>query len=383
MLRKRVFALSAMLGATLLFSSVVNAEQNVAIDRPYSVSTGILEGWTGLNNGVTDSDSGPGCFATTNGDDFPKHVTIDLQHPHSINRIAVHSSANGNTRGIIISCSLDGEEFEELREFIFPQGEPLTLNHRFNDRPAQFVRVTFTNTWGGGLGGDNTIFVREVEVFGTPTGEAPAARPMPAPEGDALVRTRDLRLFRRWGLNSDGPLEITVLGDSFANGGDESWPQRVAERLQYARPDDAEVALELMGDEGLNPSRAIDYVAQIAENEPDVALVTFGTDAKGISRRGFREALTKLLDRLLTETDALVVLIGPAVDSEEQVEIGRQVLDEMELIANLFGLPLLRTEAALLAENLSIADLRNDDGGLTEKSRDVVTTSLLELLLLP
>ncbi len=366
-----------------LLVDVAVAQENVARDRPYEVSTGVMGGWTGLVDGVADSDSAPGCFATDDADDFPKTVTIDLQRPCNINRIAVHNSGNGNTRGIIISISEDGTDYEKLREFIFPQGEPITLNHRFNDRPAQFVRVEFTNTWGGGLGGDNTIFCREIEVFGSPTGGAPVIEPMAEPEGEALIATRDIRLFRRWALRDSRRLSMAVLGDSFASCEEETWPQRVADRLVFARPDEAEVTVTAMTDRNLQPNPGSGYVSLTEEAEPDVVLVTFGTDLEHWNSGSFRSGLAGLVNRLLEETDALVVLVGPAVSDADRTDIGRRALDEMEKLADLLSLPVVRTEAALLQNGLTVDQIRDDEGALTEQALSVIANSVLELLLEP
>lgn len=369
------------LALVVLAADLAMAQQNVARGRPYRCSADVMDGWTGLVDGVLDSDSAPGCFATGNGADFPKSVTIDLQRPCNISRVAVHNSANGNTRGIIIYCSDDGMHYEKLREFIFPQGEPLTLNHRFNDRPAQFVRVEFTNTWGGGLGGDNTIFCREVEVFGSPTGGAPVTEPMTQPTGDALIETRDLRLFRRWALDDDRRLTIAVIGDSLASCDEGTWPQIVAERLALVRPDEAEVSVTAMTEEGLEPGPGLGYVSLTAEAEPDVILVTFGTDLQEWDGVSFRAGLSGLVNRLLEETDALVVLVGPAIGDADRVDIGRRALEEIEKLANMLSLPAVRTEAALLQDGLSI--IRTPEGDLMTEARDVIATSVLELLLQP
>ncbi len=380
--RRGIGWLTALVMMALLVD-VAAAQQNVASGRPFQCSSDVMDGWTGLVDGVTDSDSAPGCFATGNDDQFPKSVTIDLQRPCSINRVAVHNSANGNTRGIVISCSEDGADYEQLREFIFPQGEPLTLNHRFNDRPAQFVRVEFTNTWGGGLGGDNTIFCREIEVFGSPTGAAPVLQPMSEPNGDPLVTTRDLRLFRRWALEADGQLTLAVLGDSLASCGEETWPQMVAERLAHARPDGAEVSVTAMTEEGLEPGPTSGYVSLTEEAEPDVVLVTFGTDLDRWDGARFRSGLAELVNRLLKDTDALIVLVGPAAGDAERLDIGRRALDEIERLANLVSLPVVRTEAALLQDGMTVDQIRDEDGMLTEQAREVLATSVLELLLEP
>jgi hypothetical protein len=381
-IRRGIGSLAPLLLVGLL-AEVGVAQQNVAQGRPFECSTDVMGGWTGLVDGVVDSDSAPGCFATSNDNEFPKSVTIDLQRPCSINRVTVHNSANGNTRGIAIYCSEDGEDYELLREFIFPESDPLALNHRFNDRPAQFVRVEFTNTWGGGLGGDNTIFCREIEVFGSPTGDTPVVRPMSEPEGDPLVTTRELRLFRRWALGGNGELTLALLGDSLASCEEQTWPQTVAEDLALARPEEADVSVTAMTEQGLRPSPGSGYVGLTEEADPDVLLVTFGTDLDEWDAADFRRGLAGLVNRLIEETDALIVLVGPAVSDSEHLDIGRRALQEMERLADLLSLPLLRTEAAMVQEGLSADEIRDDDGALTEDARGVLAASVLELLLQP
>jgi len=382
----RTRAVAGRAGVVLLALVAIGAaaaQQNVALNRPYICGTDIMGGWTGLVDGVTDSDSGPGCFATADEPDFPKAVTIDLQRPCGINRIAVHSSTNGNTRGIIIYCSQDGVRFEKLREFIFPQAQAITLNHRFNDRPAQFVRVEFTNTWRGGLGGDNVIFVREVEVFGNPTGAAPVVAPPPQPIGDAFVYTRDLRLFRRWAVQGDRPLSIAAFGDSLATCGEGSWPATVAERLRFARPDGGEVTVTDFSHPGMTPDAGTGDITHAIDAEPDVVLVSFGTDMVRWDGEAFRAGLSGVVGRLLAETDALVILIGPAPGTGELIDVARRALEEMERTADVLRVPMLRTEVLMLQEGLSAEDVIGDRGELSEEARLLIATSVLELLLQP
>lgn len=370
-------------GALMVLAGVACAEQNVALHRPYVCSVDVMDGWTGLVDGVTDSDSGPGCFATSNDVQFPKTVTIDLERPCTINRIAVHNSTNGNTRGIAIFCSEDGQHFEKLREFIFPQAQALTLNHRFQDRPAQFVRIEFANTWGGGLGGDGVIFVREVEVFGEPTGEGLALPPMLQPTGDPLVPTRELRLFRRWALPSTAPLTIVTFGDSLMLCDEGSWTQALAERLRSARPEGAQVSVVPVAHAGMTPDAGSGDVAQAIDAAPDLVLVSFGTDLAHWEPDAFRGGLAAAVGRLLAETDALVVLVGPVAGEAQTVDTARRALRELEGISGLLGVPLLRTEAALLAEGLSGADVIDAEGRLSPEAQGLLVASLLQLLVEP
>ena len=79
--RARIGAPAAVV-LTLLMVGAASGQNNVARDRPFRCSDEVMDGWTGLVDGVTDSDSAPGCFATGNGNEFPKTVTIDLQRVH-------------------------------------------------------------------------------------------------------------------------------------------------------------------------------------------------------------------------------------------------------------------------------------------------------------
>lgn len=151
---------------------------NLALNRPYTANCGILPGWDGLVDGTKNSDEPPDCFATDDSRDFPKTIVIDLGATCQLTRIVVHNSANGNTKQVVVSLSADGKTYEKLREYIFPSAKYLPLVHSFAPRKARFVQLSFTDTWGGGAGGDNIIYLREVEVYGKRFG-ATQASPWP------------------------------------------------------------------------------------------------------------------------------------------------------------------------------------------------------------
>ena len=88
-----------------------------------------------------------------------------------------------------------------------------------------------------------------------------------------------------------------------------------------------------------------------------------------------------MLLRLLSETDALVVLVGPAVSEVEHLATGRRALAEMETLSGLLSLPLVRTEAALLREGVSAEEIADEDGSISEGARGVIADAVLELLL--
>lgn len=382
------------IGLLVLIATGACAQQNVALTQPYICSVEVLSGWTGLVDGVIDSDGGPGCFATVDDPAFPKLVTIDLQRPCAINRIAVHNSANGNTRHITISISADGRRFEQLREFIFPNNQAMALNHRFGDRRAQFVRIGLLDSWGGGLGGDNCIFMREVEVFGSPTGEPGVRPPAAEPTGDPLVRTRSLRLFERYALQSERQLKIVVMGDSLAAGGEGTWPALLKDLLDQERPEGAETLVVTASEPGLDAVGALGQIMDTAiAADPDLLVVTLGTDSEGYLPAGLRGDLAMLLERLAEETGGLVVVMGPAPDPEdaETLDSVRAVANELENTALFMDLPMLRTERALLVAGVPIWEKAPADGGnaeaparaLTEDARRVIAEKLMQLLTQP
>ena len=384
---------ASLAAATLLAAGVGLAQQNLALNQPFTCSSNILSGWTGLVDGVKDSDSGPGCFATSNDPGFPKYTIIDLQIPCMISRIAVYSSANGNTREVTIAVSADGENYEVLRDYIFPGGKAMTLNHNFAARPrrAQFVRIGLLNSWGGGLGGDNCIFLREVEVYGAPTGGRPVVTPPTVPMGVSLITSRSLRMFRKYCLEAERDCRIIVIGDSFAGRGEELWPRRLLSKLEAERPAAAQTELIVYCAEGLGPGDASTILLDDAVREsPDAVLFSFGMDLTDWDQQQFRSDLAKLTREMLEQTSGLVVLVAPPPAKEnapgpenDLLSVRRRAAWEFEQIARFHGLPMLRTEAALRAAEAPMEELIGEDGNLLARGHQVVADRLFELLMQP
>ncbi len=368
-------------------------ETSLVLEKPYKCSTQVLSGWTGLVDGVTDSDGGPGCFATVNDPKFPKYMVIDLQRPCKIKRIAVHNSANGNTRHITIAVSGTGQDFEQIREFIFPNGQAMTLNQRFGEnleRRAQFVRIGVLDSWGGGLGGDHGVFLREVEVFGTPTGEAGVDAPASEPTGEALMRTRALRLFKHYALDAERELKVMTVGDSLASGGEGSWAAQAVQRLVDSRTGGS-VELVTLAEEGADPTAVLIHkLDEIIEAAPDVVVLSFGTDSVSYLPGTVRRDLAELLERLSDEMTSLLVLLGPVPDNtdEEALDAVRGMATELEQAARLLGLPMVRAERALLDAGVATA-FETDAGevdvppALSEDARRTIADAFVELLTRP
>ena len=336
---------------------------NLAVNRPYASSGPTLSGWTGLVDGEKDSDSAPGCFATGNEASFPKYVVIDLGADCTITKVVVYNSGDGNTRTVSLSASLDGVNYKKLRDpdFIFADRDPLMLSVAFQQpRQAHYVRLTFLDTWSKGLGGDNCLFVREVEVFGT-RGEEKEDNPFAFATGQApLVTNRSVDVFRRYCLDNRGDMRVTVVGDYFIGGSDEDthWARQAAEELAKLHPDKKITMTAVGGSEG-----AISYALDWAKDHrgalaPDLIILAYGAQAAsvGADLGEFRGKYQGLVNELVENTQALVVVVTPppflqdksmAWFSKTQGHSTRPYAWMAEQVALSRGLPLVRSAAVL------------------------------------
>lgn len=340
-----------------------SAPVNLALNRPYASSCPTLPGWTGLVDGEKDSDSAPGCFATRAEDGFPKYVVLDLGADCLVSKVVVYNSGNGNNRTVALSSSLDGVNYKKLRDpdFIFTDRDPLALSVAFGQpRPVHYVRVTFLDTWKKGLGGDNCMFLREIEVFGT-RGEEKAENPFAFASGQAPSESyRALDIFRRYCLERPDPMKITVLGDYFISGDDADthWVRQLAEELVKLYPDKPITLTAVGGSEG-----AISYGVDWAKNHrgvlaPDLVLLAYGAQAASVDadQGEFRAKYQALLSELSDNTQALVIAITPppflqdptlAWSSKTAGRSTRGYAWQVEQVALSRGVPLVRSAAVL------------------------------------
>lgn len=339
------------------------APVNLALNRPFASSGTTLPGWNGLVDGEKDSDSAPGCFATSNDKDFPKFVVIDLGGDCSISKVVVYNSGNGNTRTISLSSSIDGVNYKKLRDpdFIFADRDPIALSVAFQQpRTAQYIRVSFVDTWKKGLGGDNCMFLREVEVFGT-RGDEKEDNPFAFAADQAPCATnRSVDIFRRYCLDNGDAIKITVVGDYFigATDDDTQWIRQAAEELAKLYPEKKITLSAVGGSEG-----AISYGIEWAKDHrgalaPDLIILAYGSQAASVSadQSEFRSKYQALVNELTDNTQALVVAITPppflqndklALASRTQGHSTRAYGWQVEQVALSRGLPLVRTTAVL------------------------------------
>lgn len=124
-------------------------------------------GWdTGLTDGSL-APSPPNCYATSNTEQFPKHVTIDLKQPRTINLVRVAVPEIGSTKTIAVSISSDGTTFREVGRHVFPLGKAELAAVSFPDAEAQFIRLTYLDHHAQLAGNfPNTFaFTSEVEAY--------------------------------------------------------------------------------------------------------------------------------------------------------------------------------------------------------------------------
>ena len=294
------------------------AEENLALNRPYSCNAPNRAGWSGLVDGLRDSDQPPACFATDGGPQFPKHVVLDLGAVCNLFRIEVLNSLNGNTKTVEIYAGDDGEKFVLLRSYVFPNRQLQTLKHVFPARPARYVKIAFRDTYGGGLGGDDYMYLREVEVWGIRQGGV-----APPVAGSPPTTARWLRLFRHYVLESQAEVTIAVLGDCSAlAAASEAEPSafpdilvsmlREGFRAPSGGEDNKSFRLENLATEHGTASSALRELDGLAPVDPDIVIVSLGLVDSLHWREGeFRRDLGELAQRLSNETHAAIILVVP------------------------------------------------------------------------
>lgn len=124
----------------------------------------------GWNTGLTDgswASYAPNCYATSNTDSFPKHVTLDLKQPQMLNLIRLGAPEIGSTKTVSVSLSTDGKTFHEVGKHTFTLAKAERAAVTFPDAEARYVRLTYLDHHTELAGGfPNTFaFTTEVEAY--------------------------------------------------------------------------------------------------------------------------------------------------------------------------------------------------------------------------
>lgn len=149
----------------------VDAElsNNFAKGCPSTSSDPNPYGWdTGLTDGSWASYA-PNCYATSNTDRFPKHVTIDLKQLRTLNLILIGAPEIGSTKTVAISVGTDGHTFREVGKHVFPIAKATRASISFPETEAQYIRLTYIDNYEQQAGNfPNTFaFTSEVETYRT------------------------------------------------------------------------------------------------------------------------------------------------------------------------------------------------------------------------
>ncbi len=387
-----------MLMLAVAVGGQASAAENLAYNKQYQCSTELLLGWTGLTDGVKDSDQPPACFATDNSPRFPKEVIIDLQRPYQVSKIVVHNSLNGNTRHIGVSISEDLETFEPLREYIFPASQVQPLIHSFAPRSARYVKITLHDTWRRGVKGENCLFLREVEVYGAgPAGVQPGPSAEQilrlAATGPPLVVPHSVQIFRRYCLQSQPGILVGILGDSFAVSDGENQRHWADLFVQQLKDDDDFPQLEVrnLATAHQDPHQGAELLDQLLETEtPDMLIIAYGTDAgrARVSPDQFRREFEYLLREAFSKLPALVVVVTPpGVPPDEGPQYSsarvKQALKMAQITeegACLTKAAVVRTGSVLGRQIENIPHVYEADHTLSSEANQAVATALVELL---
>lgn len=369
---------------------------NLALHHSYLCNSATLPGWTGLVDGIKDADTAPGCFASSNDRTFPKFVVIDLGALCRISKVIVYNSSNGNTRTVSVTCSTDASNYRKLRDpdFIFSAAKDVALTLSFKPREARYIRLSFPDTWKGGLGGDNCIFLRELEVYGTRIGPEQSVDPF-AQVGQAppTVTSRATAIFKRYCLEQPGELKVTVVGDYWVSGAGEGthWSKVLAEELAHEYPDKKITVTAVGGAEG-----AIAVGLQWArENHgslaPDIIVVAYGAQAAlaGAQVKEFRGKYQALVNELVDNTGALVICLAPPPFLQEEKLAqytrakGRDTRPyawAVEEVALSRGLPLVRSATVIARSGADKRAAYKDNLHLSDPGQKLIGEALMGLL---
>ncbi len=358
---------------------------NVALGKSFACSDPGGLAWRGLLDGVTSSDEPPGCFATGNGGEFPKRIVIDLGALYDISKVIVHSSKNGNTRKVDVWASKDGQNYTQLRmPYTFPPGEATRMSAGFPQQAARYVKVAFWDTHRGGLGGDNVMYVREVEVLGNPKPRAGFARARPEVDG----KPRSARMFAHYALAEGATVNLVVLGDD-AVAGEPGLGAAISQGLKD-RFGVGEVNVTDAAERGMKARDASSFQVSIAdENAPDLIVVALGTaDAMAFDPATYRSSINRLVDRLTDRTHGQIVVVLPPV-IPHSAELGRagecNTADTADtawqLVSVCEGTDVAVVDAAEAIERsgISQANAYSDNLTLSEAGREVVAAAVVSL----
>ncbi|GAH49340.1 unnamed protein product, partial [marine sediment metagenome] len=277
--------------------------------------------------------------------------------------------------------------------------------HSFSShpRPARYIKISMHDTWTGGEGGDNCLYLREVEVYGdeeaaSTAADAWASMMALARWQPALVKPHAVDLFRRYCLEQQTEIVVGILGDRFAASAGSSnalsqltWVDLFFERLKQRNNYET---IEL-----LSSSLDLGNISQLQAKMDDfqavdLLIIAYGTEASlaDMPTLEFRRQLQQLVELIQDELAVLTVVVTPApfvhrpelagfaqVQGKESWRLARAA----EQVAALNVCPVVRTASVLAHSQRDVAQLYQDNLSLSEMGHLAVARALENLLWQP
>jgi hypothetical protein len=281
---------------------------------------------------------------------------------------------NGNTKTVFLSLSEDGRTFFPLWKHTFPPKKVKPLRHHFPPFRARYLRLTFLDSYENGPEGRAVFYLREVEVYGRPAKETDAGtiaandlippldrRLLPATQRETVVTplpplepssplrsSRALLLLRRLGWEMRTPLTVWIIGDGWSLPPDTKEPaywQYWLEELRRAYHHPRVRVVSWLAPD-LTTSQVLEQWREHPITlDPDGVLVALGAAEVGrTAPEDFRARLERIVQRLLKETEAALILVTPLPPRDSQREPALQPFAQMvEEVARRHGIAYVRT----------------------------------------
>ena len=254
------------------------------------------------------------------------------------------------------------------------------------------------DTWAGGANGDNCLYLRELEVYGT-ADAAPAAGGGStdimalARLQQPLVKPASVGLFRRYCLQARTRIAVALLGDGFAACGDPAHPTWVDLFIADLKQRGGYEAVDVIQPGAPLP---LGDLVKLREQLPrckraDLLIIAYGTQSAfdATPTLNFRRQLTELLAAVGQELTVLPVLVTPAPFAaqakltrytEVQGKDSQRLARAAEQVAALNGCALVRTASVLARTDRPISELYRDNVSLAAPGHLALSRALGELL---
>lgn len=289
---------------------------NVSEHKPFGEASPGDPNWRGLTDGVKDSDTAPGCYATNNAPQYPKSLIIDLGGLYPVRQINVTNSLNGNTRSVSIYYGRNRDNWDKGWRHVFPPSTVREFSYSIPERPIRYVRIDFEDTHGGGFGGDNVLYLREVQVWATSPDPLAGNRPVDRSAYCSLSRQLQTNVQLTFGRHV--PARVVLLGDSCIEpeGKVIPFPALLEDLLNATfvqkgeSPQHVSVVAPLQRGRGIAETlKALRFINQL--RDADLLLLSFGPEGQTQGLAKTAELYKRLVAEIGRATDGAILGIVP------------------------------------------------------------------------